>query len=409
MRRVSLFPRQRQGRSGGVWAALVLVVRRSLALVALLAALTASAPALAAPPPERIPDGYTVQRIGAIRWMYPTSAEPEAKDLARDVDSTWGALAERFGVRVSPDLDLRIALNPEQMQALAPPGRKLPSYASGVAFPSEGLILMSFSAPRSFERPNMRKLLVHELTHIALHRAIAGADPMAPRSQEASEEAIERRIPRWLSEGVAVHEAGENTIDRIRVLWEGALGGRLVPLDQLDQRFSAEHGTVDLAYAQSADLVSYILDGEGDAIRFRVLIAQMRAGTEFEAAFSKAYGFSLLDLERAWRDRVGRRFGRWPSLLVGLSALWAFGAVLLFIGYVRVRRRHRRTLDRWAVEEEAALVAAAPTAPPPPPPVVSSPPSPRGPDDVLDAWQEQKRRDGELPTVTHEGRSYTLH
>lgn len=405
MRRVSLFPRERQGRSGGVRAAVLLFLCRALALVVLIAGLAASGPAAAAPPPEQMPAGYTVERIGAVRWTYPTSAEPEAKDLARDVDSTWSELAERFGVRVSPELDLRIALNPEEMQALAPPGRRLPSYASGVAFPAEGLILMTFSAPRSFERPNMRKLLVHELTHVALHRAIAGADAMDP----AAEASIERRIPRWLSEGVAVHEAGENTIDRIRVLWEGALGGRLVPLDQLDSRFSAKHGTVDLAYAQSADLVSYILDGEGDEIRFRVLIAQMRSGADFEAAFSKAYGFSVEDLERAWRERITRRFGRWPSLLVGLSALWAFGAVLLFIGYVRVRRRHRRTLDRWQIEEEAALVAAPTPTPPPPPPVVSSPPSPRGPDDVLDAWQEQKRRDGELPTVTHEGRSYTLH
>jgi hypothetical protein len=378
----------------------------ALALLSLVVTLViGDGQAYAAPPPERMPPGFTVQRIGAVRWTYPTSAEPEAKELAREVDSTWSELADRFGVRVAPDLDLRIALNPEQMQELAPPGRRLPSYASGVAFPAEGLILMSFSAPRSYERPNMRKLLVHELTHVALHRAIAGPESGTPGTAEL----VERRIPRWLSEGVAIHEAGENTIERIRVLWEGALGGRLVRLDQLDSRFSSEHGTVDLAYAQSADIVSYILDGEGDEIRFRVLIAQLRSGTDFEQAFSKAYGFSLNDLERAWRERISRRFGRWPSLLVGLSALWAFGAVLLFIGYVRVRRRHRRTLDRWAVEEEALVAAAPAPTPPPPPPVVSSPPSPRGPDDVLDAWQEQKRRDGELPTVTHEGRSYTLH
>jgi hypothetical protein len=400
MRRVSLFPRQRQGLSAGVWAAASLVVRRVVALVVLLGALFAGGSAHAAPPPDQMPPGYTVERIGAIRWTYPTSAETEAKELAREVDSSWSTLADRFGVRTAPDLDLRIALNPEQMQALAPPGRKLPSYASGVAFPAEGLILMSFSAPRSFERPNMRKLLVHELTHVALHRAVAG--------EGEAEASASRRVPRWLSEGVAVHEAGENTIDRIRVLWEGALAGRLIRIADLDHSFSSEHGTVDLAYAQSADIVAYILDGDGDAIRFRVLITQLRSGAEIEQAFSRAYGFSVLDLERAWRERVARRFGRWPSMLVGLSALWAFGAVLLFIGYIRVRRRQRRTLDRWAIEEEAVVAAPAPAAPPPPPPV-SNPPSPRGPDDVLDAWQEQKRRDGELPTVTHEGRSYTLH
>src|SRR5690349_1589020 len=122
MRRVSLFPRERRGLSVGVQAAISLCLRRGLGLLAVLAGLLGVAlPAHAAPPPDKMPAGYTVQRIGAIRWTYPTSAEPEAKDLAREVDATWTALAERFGVRVSPDLDLRLALNPEQMQALAPP------------------------------------------------------------------------------------------------------------------------------------------------------------------------------------------------------------------------------------------------------------------------------------------------
>lgn len=366
------------------------------AALLLLAALSLFATtALAAPPPDKMLPGYTVQRIGAVRWTYPTSAEPEVHALAREVDATWSMLAERFGVRVSPELDLRVALNPDEMQALAPPGHTLPKYASGVAFPSEGLVLLSFSAPYTFERPNMEQVLVHELAHVALYRAVGGG------------EKAERLVPRWFTEGVAVHEAGENTIARIRTLWEGALAGKLVPLAQLDSRFGSHHGAVDLAYAQSADLVAFMIDGDSDALRFRSLIGHVRAGVPFELSFEKAYGFTLAQLEKSWRERTARRFGRWPSLLVGLSALWGLAAVLLLIGYVRVRRRHRQTLERWAIEE-------APEKPPqlvpiPPPPVASQTPSPRSPDDVLDAWQEKQRLDGELPTVTHEGRSYTLH
>ncbi len=367
-----------------------MLLLRIAALIAALLMVSSFAPSRvrAAPPPTRMPAGYTMERIGAVHWTYPTTAEPEAKALAGDVDAAWNALADRFGVRVSPNLDLRIAINPEQMQALAPPGHRLPSYASGVAYPEEGLILLSFTAPRSFERPDMERLLVHELTHVALYRAVSG-----------------RAVPRWLSEGIAVHQANENTIARIRTLWEGTLAGRLAPLSHLDQRFGAQHGTVDLAYAQSADLVAFMLNGDGDALRFRSLVAHMRGGEAFEPAFAKAYGFTLSELERAWRERVGRRFGRWPSLLVGLSAVWAFGALLLLVGYVRVRRRQRETLERWAVEEAPIEALEVP----PPPPVVSAPPPARGPDDVLDAWQEKQRRDGELPTVTHEGRNYTLH
>ena len=124
-------------------------------------------------------------------------------------------------------------------------------------------------------------------------------------------------------------------------------------------------------------------------------------------AVKKAYGFTLAQLEKSWRERTSRRFGRWPSALFGLSALWGLAAILLLIGYVRVRRRHRQTLERWAVEESPEK--APQLVPIPPPPVVSAPPAPRSPDDILDAWQEKQRHDGELPTVTHEGRSYTLH
>jgi hypothetical protein len=75
----------------------------------------------------------------------------------------------------------------------------------------------------------------------------------------------------------------------------------------------------------------------------------------------------------------------------------------LVFGYVRVRKRQRETLKRWAIDE--APVLAPETAPPPPPaPVARS-----AADDVLDAWTDQQRRDSGRPTIVHEGRSYTLH
>jgi hypothetical protein len=72
-----------------------------------------------------------------------------------------------------------------------------------------------------------------------------------------------------------------------------------------------------------------------------------------------------------------------------------------------VRRRHRRTLERWAEEEApAAHTEGVPTITVQPAPLPSS----RNPADVvLDAWVDQHRHDGSIPTIVHEGRSYTLH
>jgi hypothetical protein len=79
--------------------------------------------------------------------------------------------------------------------------------------------------------------------------------------------------------------------------------------------------------------------------------------------------------------------------------------LLLIVGYVRVRARQRRTLQRWALEEaplEQPEVSV--NVQPPPPPV------PRNAADlVLDAWVDQQRHDAGIPTIVHEGRSYTLH
>jgi hypothetical protein len=110
----------------------------------------------------------------------------------------------------------------------------------------------------------------------------------------------------------------------------------------------------------------------------------------------------LWRIEQQWRTQLAQRFGSWPSILSGLTVVWAVAALLLVVGYVRVRKRQRETLKRWAIEEAPAL--AMETAPPP------SQAVPRSvADDVLDAWGDQRRRDSGVPTIVHEGRSHTLH
>jgi hypothetical protein len=175
-------------------------------------------------------------------------------------------------------------------------------------------------------------------------------------------------------------------------------------LSELSASFPDEHhGEVDLAYAQAADLAGTLLGGELGPNRFRSLVTQLRAGRPLDEAVLAAYGMPLERIEQRWRTQLAQRFGRWPTVLGGLTFVWALAAILLVVGYVRVRRRQNKTLERWAIEE-APLAAPVASQPPPPPPPQRTPA-----DDVLDAWGERQHRDPGVPTIVHEGRSYTLH
>jgi hypothetical protein len=350
-------------------------------------ALTAVGLACAAQAQPPLPQGYRATG-GEIRWLYPASAAAEVAPLQTLARSTWSRLSDELGMQLPRSLELRVAVDPAQMQALAPAGRELPGYATGVALPEEGLILLSLTEPGSWLRPNMKQVLVHELSHVALQRAVGS-----------------QTVPHWFSEGVAIHQSGEHSLARVRTLWEGTLRGDLIPLKRISGGFPARHGEVDLAYAQSADVVGRMFEGRRGPARFQALIAKLREGQSFDAAFAAAYREPFDQFEHEWRAELLQRFGRWPSILSGLTLLWAAGALLLIAGYVRVRRRHHQTLKRWAIEEAPMLASVA--APPPPPP---TPPPPRSAaDDVLDAFREQNHHETGVPTIVHEGRSYTLH
>jgi hypothetical protein len=334
------------------------------------------------PLPEPIPAGSSAEVVQGIQWLYPTRASSEVQALMQRAPEAWRELSESLGAPQAPtDVQVRVALDPRGMQALAPPGVRLPDYASGVALPERGLILLTLSEPGTWQRPDMEGVLVHELSHVALHRAVAG-----------------RPVPRWFTEGVAIHESGERSLERVRTLWEGALGRRLYPLGELSRAFPAQHHRVNLAYAQAADMVRFLLDAGPQ--RFTRLIEQLRQGTDFERAVEVAYDRSLESLERDWHQGLDARFASWPLVLGSLTGLWALGAVLLVIGYVRTRRKHHQTLKRWAIEE-APLIEL---------PVASEAGPARSPaDEVLDALERGRKSEPSVPTVEHEGQSHTLH
>ena len=139
------------------------------------------------------------------------------------------------------ELVIRVARNPREMRALAPADMPPPDYATGVAYSRWGVILLTMSSPQSWEPPDLEVVLVHELSHVALYRAVAGND-----------------VPRWFNEGVAIHQSEARMLPRMESLLRAAAQRSMLRLSELDDHFPNRPHEVNVAYAQSADVVGFL-------------------------------------------------------------------------------------------------------------------------------------------------------
>jgi hypothetical protein len=333
-----------------------------------------------------LPEGFIRERTGNVVWELHASAASLAHGLERALPDLWLRITTELGASISDELTIRIARGPKDMQRLAPAGAPPPAYAVGVAYPGRGLIILSVVAPGTWLPPDMEGVLAHELSHIALHRAVGG-----------------RPLPLWFVEGVAVHQAREQNVARIRTLWEATIGGSVLPLSEVSRHFPATAHQVNLAYAQSADLVNYMVRSEPRAFGEGLsgLLSRVRNGKTFEGAVLASFRMDLPTLEHEWRQGLRERFQLWPLLLSG-TAIWTGIGVLAVFSFIRRRRQHREKLSRWE-EEEAAYDRAVQ--------VLSV--AERIPQ-RLD-FSEQGGLSGlpthepGIPTVEHEGQRHTLH
>jgi hypothetical protein len=192
------------------------------------------------------------------------------------------------------------------------------------------------------------------------------------------------------------------------VLGEASVYHRLIPLDELDRSFPNDGAEVSLAYAQSADVVRFLMRG-GDRARFGSLVQRVRAGAVFNRALEDAYGTDARKLEYEWREEVTHHFGLVPALTGG-GLLWMLVVALTIAAYVKRSRQAKAKLAQWAREEaeaQARLVGQAGQLAQLRPVIVSSPPAPDPA--ATDADAPEVAPMPSIPVVEHEGRWYTLH
>lgn len=294
---------------------------------------------IAVPP---APAGFEQVRDESVVWQFPGGARGVVDALREATRAELARVTSELGA-AEQEVIVRVARDPREMAACAPPEAPPPGYAVGVAYPRLSLIVLTLAAPTTWERPAVDRVLVHEWSHLSLHRALGG-----------------RRVPRWFDEGLAIHQARERSLARVRPLWEATVHGTLVPLDSLSAEFPARPHAVDLAYAQSTDFVDWLFErGRTESVAIDALLRRIADGEEFEDAILLTYGAGMAQLEDEWQADLRRRYTAVP-LILGSSLGWGLVLALLVLAYRRRRIDQARTLARWEddeTREEAARVA----------------------------------------------------
>ncbi|HTM45822.1 MAG TPA: peptidase MA family metallohydrolase [Polyangiaceae bacterium] len=279
------------------------------------------------------PAGFAVEREGFIDFAYPPETRARIAPLMEQAANIRREYSARFGRDVLGSVRVHVARTPGEMATLAPHGAPFPSYASGVAYPEIGYVLLTIYSDQPGTPIDLLEVFRHELAHVALYDALGG-----------------HAVPRWLNEGFAIHLSGESSLTRVGLLWPAVLADNVLPFSQLDRGFAADSGKVNLAYAESADVVRYLLRTR-DAQRFDLLLNSMRGGANFDTALGESYKLDLAGLEYEWREDASQRYTFWPVLLSG-SMVWVGIMGLFVLAWRRHRRRQQVTLERWAREEK---------------------------------------------------------
>ncbi|MBI2423796.1 MAG: hypothetical protein HYV27_13280 [Candidatus Hydrogenedentes bacterium] len=252
-------------------------------------------------------------------------------EAAQTVADTIEQAVAEFGVELplgAAPVEIRLATSMEEFARLAGPLGL--AHVGGVAHSSEGRILLKSPRLRSITE-DFAGTVRHELVHILLYR---NADT--------------RRLPRWLNEGTAMMLANEYRWESNFHVARLVLTNSLQKPDRLDGAFALPGHEMAFgnAYAQGLSMTRWLRNHLGEENFWAVI----RGTREFP--FDEALKhFGGLESAAFWR---GYRNSLWLVTLVGTLAggsLFGPAAVLVVIGYWRLRRKNRKILRRWAAEE----------------------------------------------------------
>ncbi len=261
--------------------------------------------------------------------------EPPHEDAARQAlmaaAEALPTLESALGLLHNPQRRISIILAGTQRDFERYAGQQMKPWTLGVALPGRRIVVKMLS-PSS-----LRRVLVHELTHVLLEETAQqyGVEP-----------------PRWLHEGLAKLAADDFSQKDREILGQAIVQGRLLSLEELDEAFAGSWEKASLAYAQSYTFVRF-LDNLRPAGGLADFLHNLALTQSVSRALLRTYGAPRETLEKAWLEQIQREYLRHGLPAPGdLALLLLLGGLFLV---VHLLNRRRRRIIRQRLQEEERL------------------------------------------------------
>jgi hypothetical protein len=293
---------------------------------------------------------WQTSRFGAFTFHFRSDDEKLASYLggfSREIEKR---VVEDLGLEALEEIRVTIASTHDEFRAMQPSDRKAPRWAAALAYPSRDRILLKSPRLLLGGQPHYEQVFLHEVAHVALDQAVRrtsyeGGEKGRPKQSGSPAGGI----PRWLHEGYAIHMAREWSPTREVLLTRAAAGRSLIPLGRLVSEFPEDKIRAQLAYAQSADLVHYLIRTYGSEA-FRAFVMALGRGHRFGYAARTFLGDDFHTLEEKWQRHLRRRY-TWIPLLFSTGSLWFLASLVFLAAYVRKKIAARAKIEEWSRED----------------------------------------------------------
>jgi hypothetical protein len=277
------------------------------------------------------PSDYLTLKTPCCLFFFVKEDSNVAEGLAEKSTDIANRILNDVGVSFPRQIRVYISDRGE-FQELQPTATIFPDSIVGVAFSNLSLIILKSPRDVSSQEYDLVKTFIHELTHIILGSAFRGVE----------------KIPRWLNEGLALYESGEWSFNRVTAMTRGVLTDSMIPLSELTYTFPTNPRDLQLAYAQSFYLVSFLITRFGRD-SFHTFIKKYSHNKDLEKTLLQVYSLNLEELENEWKDFLKVRFS-WIPLITSSTTVWFLITLIFVYGYWNKKRKMKATLKQW--EEE---------------------------------------------------------
>ena len=157
-------------------------------------------------------------------------------------------------------------------------------WTGGVAYSEFGIIAIGIE-PTQSQLEWGKRTISHELTHLVINQLTYN-----PYNY----------LPNWLNEGLAMNSEGELELSFILALSRAEAENSYISVRSLCSPFSAYVDQTVLAYAESYEIVTYLINEYGREKMFELLNV-FKQGSGYDEALERIYGFDMDELNSLWQ------------------------------------------------------------------------------------------------------------